>query len=239
MKHIINNTNQGEVAPWVTLDEDGVHYSGNVVIEEDPYEYVDLGLPSGTLWATCNIGANKPEEYGLYFQWGATQGYAGDDANAHSTWSTAPFNNGAYSYDEAYFASVKDTVCPNAVLTLEYDAAHVHMGGNWRMPTIADTDELVENTANNWITNYNNSGINGYLFASKINGNILFIPAASDCINGSFYNVGYNGSVWTSNLSDSYQNCAYFLRFTDGYASPQYINQRCEGRSVRGVKNPS
>ena len=236
MKHLLNNTNQGEVTPWVTLDEDGVHYSGNVVIEEDPYEYVDLGLPSGTLWATCNIGANSPEEYGKYFQWGDTVGYEGNEAKAHSTWSTAPFNNGSSKYDGAYFTSVKDIVCPNDVLANEYDAAYANTNGKQKMPTQAQLDELTANTTSEWTTV---NGVNGRKFTSKIDPTkSIFVPASGYFDYTSQTSVSFGGYIWSSNLYTSNPNYVYRLRCGSSDASwnPDY---RYYGFAVRGVKNPS
>ena len=91
------------------------------------HEFVDLGLPSGLKWATCNVGAENPEDYGLYFAWGETTGFTADQVE-----------NGERVFDEAsYTASAISTD-----LTLEQDAAHVHMGGEWRMPTYDECQEL-------------------------------------------------------------------------------------------------
>ena len=96
--------------------------------------------------ATVEEGAETETDYGLYFQWGDTVGYEGEEAKAHSTWATCPFNNGSSSLDSTYFNSIKDSVCPNGVLALEYDAAHVHMGEGWRMPTKDEFQELINYT---------------------------------------------------------------------------------------------
>ena len=98
------------------------------------YEYVDLGLPSGLKWAKCNIGAENETDYGDYFMWGSTTPNTADECN----WAKAPFNGGSSSYNETYFNSVKDTVCPNGVLAKEYDTASQIMGGDWRMPTATE-----------------------------------------------------------------------------------------------------
>ena len=103
------------------------------------YEYVDLGLKSGTLWAKCNIGATTETEGGVFFQWGDISGISGSLIGKYSdenySWATDPFNNGSSKYDETYFNSVNGTVCPNNVLAKVYDAVSQIMGGNWRMPT--------------------------------------------------------------------------------------------------------
>ena len=195
-------------------------------------EFVDLGLPSGLKWATCNVGATKPEEYGLYFQWGATQGYTGDEAKAHSTWSTAPFNNGSSSYDETYFASVKDAVCPNGVLAAQYDAATANFGEGYRMPTKAEYEELIANTTSAYTQV---DGVNCLRFTSKSDASkSIVFPAAGDCSNGWFGLVGSIGYVWTSSLySDSPRN-AWHLDFYSGYVGMNYVSRYC-GFSVRAV----
>ena len=138
------------------------------------------------------------------------------------------------SYNSSYFESVKDSVCPNGVLAKEYDAAAQIMGGDWRMPTDAEIQELLDNTTNEWVTNYHNSGINGRQFTSKINGNTIFIPAAGGCNDGSVGDVGSSGFVWSSSLNTSYPDNARGLGFLSGYCDMSN-NYRCYGQSVRGV----
>ena len=202
-------------------------------------EYVDLGLPSGTLWAKCNIGATTESDYGIYFQWGDISGISGSLVDKYSdenySWATTPFNNGSSSFDREYFNSVKDTVCPNDVLAKEYDAAAQIMGDDWRMPTKAEFDELLSGTTNEWIANYNDTGVSGRKFTSKTDtSKYIFIPAAGYCSNGSVYYVGYYGNVWTSSLLNSNPNGAWYLGFgsDDCYMGDGY---RYLGWSVRGV----
>ena len=191
------------------------------------YPYVDLGLPSGLKWAKCNIGAETETDYGSYFMWGSTKANTPDEC----TWATAPFNNGSSDYDSTYFNSVKDTVCPNGILAEEYDTSTQIMGGDWRMPTQSDFQELLSGTTNEW-TQVN--GVNGRKFTSKTNGNSIFIPAAGACYRGSVYSVGYYGNVWSSSLDTSDPYNAWGLSFysDDCY---MYSNGRCNGLSVRGV----
>ena len=85
------------------------------------YEYVDLGLPSGLRWAKCNIGAETETDYGDYFIWGSTT----PNTKTECSWKSAPFNGGSSHYNETYFNSVKDTVCPNGILAKEYDAFYL------------------------------------------------------------------------------------------------------------------
>ncbi len=200
----------------------------------DPYNghaYVDLGLPSGTLWATMNVGATKPEEYGLYFAWGERQGYA-DASTKAFRWSDYKYGN----YDSS--ATDKGMTKYNAtdgktILDSEDDAAAVNWGGQWHMPTKEQCQELfnTDYVTNKW-TRVN--GVDGRLFTSVKNGNTLFIPAAGYCYGGSVNNVGYNGSVWSSSLYSSNVSDAWNVYFSSdgggGYGSIRYF-----GYSVRGV----
>ena len=193
--------------------------------------YVDLGLPSGIKWAKCNVGSEKETDYGYYFMWGSTT----PNTNTTCDWTNAPFNNGSSDYDEAYFNSVKDTVCPNGVLAKEYDTATQIMGDDWRMPTKAEIQELIDNTNHVWITNFNGTGVNGMKFTSKTDtSKYIFISAAGYCHNGSVYSG--NSYVWSSSLKDEYPNLAWYLYFNLGDCYI-YGSRRCIGRSVRGVMN--
>ena len=200
-------------------------------------EYVDLGLKSGTLWAKCNIGASSETDYGVYFQWGDISGVSGSLVGKYSdenySWATAPFNNGSSSFDSTYFNSVKDTVCPNGILAKEYDTVTQIMGDEWRMPTKAECEELLSGTTNEWVTI---NGVNGRKFTSKTDtSKYIFIPAAGYCGEGSVYNVGSNGFVWSSSLYTSDPNYAWYLYFDSGNC---YMNNsyRYLGWSVRGVR---
>ena len=204
------------------------------------YEYVDLGLPNGTLWAKCNIGATNETDYGVYFQWGDISGVSGSLVGKYSdekyNWSTAPFNNGSSSFDEEYFNSVKGTVCPNGILAEEYDTATQIMGSDWRMPTKEEFEELLNGTTYKWITNYNGTGVNGRKFTSKTDtSKYIFIPAANRCRSGSVGNVGGEGYVWSSSLNTSNPGGAWYLDFGSGNCS-MYGGTRYYGQSVRGVR---
>ena len=189
------------------------------------YEYVDLGL--SVKWAKCNIGAATETEYGNYFMWGSTRPNTADEC----VWEHAPFNGGYSGYNADAFNKVKDTVCPNGVLAKGYDAAAQIMGGDWRMPTEAEFQELLNKTTNEW-TQLN--GVNGRKFTAS-NGNSIFIPAPGRCEDGSVNNVGYNGYVWSSSLNTSDPYYAWCLSFSSGdcYMSS---NGRDRGQSVRGVR---
>ena len=225
MKHLIKTADSSSLA--------AVNYNrvilntttDNVTID---YSYVDLGLPSGLKWATRNIGATSESDYGDYFMWGSTTPNTASQCN----WSTAPFNNGSSSYDNTYFNSVKGTVCPNGILAKEYDTATQIMGGDWRMPTRDDLQELLNNTNHVWVTI---NEVNGWKFTSKTNGNSIFIPAAGYCSNGSEQYVGRYGNVWTSSLDNTNLYMALDLEFDTSDCNVTN-NDRCNGQSVRGVR---
>ena len=196
------------------------------------FEYVDLGLPSGTLWATCNVGAKKPEEYGDYFMWGSTVPNTDDTCD----WAHSPFNGGQKGFNKKYFDLVKDTVCPNGVLAPEYDAVHQIMGGDWHMPTKEQFKELKNNTDIRWVKDWEGTGVNGRVFTSRVNGNSIFIPASGLRNSSSVYFRGRYAYVWSSSLRASSPDRAWYLNFS---SNDYYVvcNLRYVGFSLRGVIN--
>ena len=190
------------------------------------YEYVDLGL--SVKWATMNVGAKTEEDYGHYYMWGSITPNTPDECN----WANTPFNNGATSYDTTYFNSVKDTVIPNKVLAKEYDVAVQIMGGDWRMPTKDECQELYKNTTQSWVTI---NGVNGRKFTSKTDtSKYIFIPAAGFCTNGSVNYVDIDCDVWSSSLYTSSPDYAWDLYFLS-VGCNMGSSGRYDGRSVRGV----
>ena len=186
-------------------------------IGDDCFNTVDLGLPSGLLWATCNVGANSPEQAGLYFAWGEVTGYTAEQVTRG---------------ERKFLKKIYNAKRIKTDLTLEQDAAHVCMGGKWRMPTQVEFQELIDNCTATWTDDYNGTGVAGMLFTSKVNGNSVFFPAAGYCVDSSVYNAGSNGNYWSASLDDlSY---AWYLNFGSGnvYVYNYYRNY---GFSVRGV----
>ena len=182
------------------------------------YEYVDLGL--SVKWATCNVGATSSEEYGLYFAWGETTGYTGEQVTS----GVREFNEDEYNAGPA--ASIETD------LTLEQDAAHAYMGGKWRMPTKAEFQELLDKCNGVWTNNYNGTGVKGRVFTSKLNGNSVFFPAVGSCSNLSVDNVGSNSYYWSASWrSDANAWPLYF----DSGRQVLFTNTRYYGFSVRGV----
>ena len=127
---------------------------------ENGFEYVDLGLPSGTMWATCNVGADKPEDEGLLFQFGRVDGYKyGDETNKFRT-NKQNLEDGSSSEYIPITISGK-VYKTNELLDLADDAAHVHMGSKWKMPTNDELEELIDNTTHDVVTI---NGVQGMLF---------------------------------------------------------------------------
>ena len=191
------------------------------------HEYVDLGLPSGLKWATCNVGATKPEGYGGYYAWGETE------EKEDYCWETYEWCNGSSSTMTKYCThSNYGTVDNKTVLDLEDDVAHVKWGGSWRMPTAEELLELIDNCAWMWTTL---NGVKGCRLTSKINGNTIFFPAAGDFYLGTeIYNVGLHGGYWTSTIRDDLNSSAYGLIF----ANTAFIKRdysRFDGHCVRAV----
>ena len=205
------------------------------------YEYVDLGLESGTLWAKSNIGASSETESGLYFQWGETSGVSGSLVGKYSDenyiWGSYKYCNGSYDTLTKYNTLTSYGENPDNITVLESvdDAAAQIMGGDWRMPTKAEFDELLSGTTNEWIADYNGTGVSGRKFTSKTNSNSIFIPVAGRCNGGSVYDVGSSGRVWSSSLDTSGPGNAWDLNFASGYCFMGRSN-RCFGFSVRGVR---
>ncbi|MBP5772083.1 MAG: BACON domain-containing protein, partial [Bacteroidaceae bacterium] len=157
-------------------------------ISSEP-EAVDLGLPSGTKWANMNVGASSPEDYGLFFAWGETVGYGSDTSDGHSfDWASYKYCKGTVDSMTKYCTDSGHGLVDNKItLDLSDDAAYVNWGSSWRMPTIDEIQELMDNTTNTW-TSVN--GVYGRRFTSKTNSNSIFLPAAG--MRGS--SIGEQGS---------------------------------------------
>ena len=210
------------------------------------HEYVDLGLPSGTLWATCNVGASKPEEYGLYYQWGDTQGYSSDTSDGrYFDWKDGSGNvtykwcNGTETSLTKYNTnSSYGTVDNKTVLDPEDDAAHVPLGGNWRMPTYAEWTELRENCTWTWTSDYNGTGVAGRIVTSNKDGytdKSIFLPAAGFRGGDDLSDAGSFGYYWSSSLSSDDPSGAYYVIFYSGGVGRKY-GGRCYGLSIRPVQ---
>ena len=189
------------------------------------HEYVDLGLPSGIKWATCNVGATSPEEYGGYYAWGETEEKSNYD------WSTYKWCNGSYDSMTKYCTDGSyGTVDNKTVLDPEDDVARVKWGGSWRMPTKAEQDELRDNCTWTWTTQ---NGVDGYKVTGP-NGNSIFLPATGCRSGAGVLHRGSYGDYWSSSLGSSYSDGACSLLFGGGYYDSGG-GYRYLGRCVRPV----
>ncbi|MGM9819172.1 MAG: hypothetical protein ACI30B_09405 [Paludibacteraceae bacterium] len=199
---------------------------GNVTGTENGHAYVDLGLPSGTKWATCNVGASSPEGYGNYYAWGETEPKTTYDLSSYK-WC-----NGSYDTLTKYNTSSDyGTVDNKTQLELADDAARANWGGAWRMPTDAEWTELRENCTWTWTTQ---NGVNGYEVKGT-NGNSIFLPAAGYRSNGGLLDAGYNGNYWSCSLSTDYPGSAWRVNFNSDNVYRYYNSGRYYGQSVRPV----
>ncbi len=198
----------------------------SVSVEGDLREYVDLGLPSGTLWATCNVGANSPEEYGDYFAWGETEPKETYD------WSTYKWCEGiSDSFTKYCYHSGLGSVDNKTVLDSSDDAAAVNWGTDWCMPTKVQQDELQQYCTWTW-TSLN--GVDGRLVVGP-NGNSIFLPAAGGYEDGGLDNVGSYGFYWNSSLDLREPAAAYCLGFNSiKIYEGSYL--RSYGLSIRPVR---
>ncbi|MBR5673912.1 MAG: hypothetical protein IKW97_05875 [Muribaculaceae bacterium] len=196
---------------------------------EDVHEWVDLGLPSGTLWATCNVGASAPEDYGDYFAWGETAPKDYYDKSTYK-WCNGSYNtltkyctNSSYGNDGFTDGKIE--------LDSEDDAATVNWGENWRMPTNDQQQELIDNCTRTW-TQCN--GVNGTLVTGP-NGNTIFLPAAG------FRSCGLLGDAsdfcyyWSRSLDSGHTFLACSLYFYSGYYYCDNFD-RYYGFAVRPVR---
>ena len=178
----------------------------------DGHNYVDLGLPSGLLWATCNVGATSPSDNGRYYAWGETA-----TKDCYTEWNSE-------TYGEQMSDIVGDSI---------YDVACKDWGGGWRMPTKVEFQELVNNCTWEWTTQ---DGKNGYKVTSKRNSNSIFLPAAGRCYSTFSDDQETEGFYWSATPDERNSNYACFLRFSkDSHGTDLY--GRGTGHSVRPVLN--
>ncbi len=191
-------------------------------------KWVDLGLPSGLLWADRNVGASSPEDYGNYYAWGETA-----PKNVYD-WSTYAYGN---NYDELTKYCNKASYGLNGftdnltVLLASDDAATVNLGGGARMPTDDEWYELMDRTTMTWTTR---NGVYGCLLTAY-NGNSLFLPAAGDRHGTGLLDAGESGSYWSSTLLVGEPNFAWLFHF-NSRNQDMYFTYRRNGLSVRAVR---
>ena len=188
------------------------------------YAYVDLGL--SVKWATMNVGATSPEDYGDYFAWGETEPKEEYSWETYK-WCDDDFNNLTKYCSSSDFGIVDDKI----ELDLEDDAANVNWGDAWRTPTKEEQVELI--TECNWTLDTMN-GVDGYTVTGP-NGNSIFLPISGYFSDTNVEDIGYNGTYWSSELKSDYSSQAYVIDiYNDGDIS-LFTNSRYYGLSIRPV----
>lgn len=223
-KQVCLYTNEGKEICYEAEKIDSIFF-----FEDSPgmlnfHEYVDLELPSGNKWATTNIGAKSPEEFGDYFFWGGTKG---QKVFSQSTTLT---------YDLELDEMIEKGYCDkDGILTKEYDAANCNWGDGWRMPTIEDFEELIQYTTRKK-TEIN--GIVGIMYTSKNNGNSIFFPYAGSYNSDFLIQDGVYGTYWSSSYDKIsvedlfYEYKGKILYSSGGFVSNEY---RYRGLPIRPV----
>ena len=219
-------TNNSSKDP-INQDQEQEQKDGDTAVltgTENGHDWVDLGLPSGLKWATCNIGATKPEDYGNYYAWGEilTKTNYSWETYIHGTSDselTKYCNRASYGKDY-FFDSIP-------LLDWEDDAAAVNWGGKWRMPTKDEWQELLDNCTSVYIDDYQNTGVPGIKFSSK-NGNFIFIP------NTNF--IRDSELIEANETTDCYWSSSYSFYCPSNACTPsEWYAMRYEGRVIRPV----
>ena len=220
-------------------------YVGSTAVWEattTSYSYVDLGLPSGTLWATTNIGADYPQDCGLWFQWGDSQGYTSSQIGSGA--DQKYFGWSDYKYSENGLGTDSDMTKYNdtdniVYLTSEDDSATVNWGSDWHMPTITQTEELCNNCTVQIVQLPTGAGSNTYCvkFISNINNEELILPILGKVSGGSISSTS-EMSIWSCMLDASNKYRAYELLVDNGgHMFPKNRVARNIGKQIRPVKD--
>lgn len=211
----------------------------------DAKKYVDLGLSVN--WATCNLGATSPKEFGGYYQWAGLEDVT--SISIYLDYSYVPYHTGS-DYDigwTKYIPSKNSSYWSGSgspdnktILDLEDDAAHVFLGADWRMPTIAEWEELKDNCTWTWTENYNDTGVAGQIVTSKKTGytdKSIFLPATGYRANDQYKYAGSEGFYWSSSLYTHWPSSAYHMHFDKYFDSERGFAYygRFYGLSMRPV----
>ena len=230
-KMVVTLTDNKSVEYEISQVKEVTFVEGEPIVIDD-HEWVDLGLPSGTLWATCNVGAESPVEYGDYFAWGETQ------PKEDYSWSTYKYCKGSentltkYCFESDYgYNSFTDNLTE---LLPEDDAATANWGSGWQMPSLEQYEELINGyyTTTEWT---NQGYVYGCKITSRSNGNTIFLPATGYCDDTSLYHVNLNACYWSRSLNSSYSYRAYYL-YSGSTSTHTFHCGRNSGQSVRPVR---
>ena len=223
----------------LTVDNNTVHY--NPSTPTPTHDFVEIG---GIKWATMNVGANSITDYGLYFQWGDTQGYTASQCGSgegkkYFGWVDYKYGNGTSSPGVAGMTKYNSTD-GKTVLDAEDDAVIANWGGDWRMPTNAEYAALGNTVNTIWTADYQGSGVAGIICTDKTDSSkVLFFPACGRCLDGSLERVGSYGYCWSSSLTSSNVQFVFSLYFYNGVVGWQTSGHRYKGFPVRGILDDS
>ena len=233
-----------ENKPYVAYSRtEGVVYTVIPKEQTSAYQMIDLGLPSGLKWADKNVGADTPQDYGLYFSWGNVDGHAVDESGIVAD---------GYSFDKNTYSTSIGGQYTGSTLDAEHDAATVNMSSDWRMPTSTETYELLNNTDHYFIggngsivdkSNLDGSELRSICFVKKgedfdysVRGNFIEFPFAGFCKDSLIDKKNLYGYVWSSTIISGPQGLSRGFYFnSDGRLDNQGTFTRYTGRSVRGV----
>ena len=217
---------------WNCNVQEDCSKNGYEVSVENGHAWVDLGLPSGLKWASCNVGAEKPEEYGAHYAWGEVLPKADYSLKTYKYANGTSWNDIRLTkyctntnYSDNGFIDGKTTLEP------EDDAAHVNWGSIWRMPTDAEWKELKEQCTLKWRTVNN---VKVCEVTSKINGNSILLPAAGFYADENLEYIDYNCDYWSSSLDENYNTTAHHLYLCSGDVCSEAYSRWC-GYSIRPV----
>lgn len=243
-ENVVTVTNTGHVVSvgegFATITcsaMDGSYVTANCQVRvwadhSDEHAYVDLGLPSGTLWATTNIGAENPENYGEYFAWGEVEGTKNGKYNF--TWGSYKWGEGENSINKYSTSEVYGVADNIKELELEDDAAYINWGRKWRIPSRMQIDELISTTSTT-IEMVKQNNVIGWKITSIINGNSIFLPAAGKRYSTLTSDEGTFGRYWTRDLDTNTCSRAAYLSLS----STSIFNllfYRCYGYTIRPVR---
>ena len=221
----------------VTFQLGDVFVSCSITVIANHHSYVIMGVVNGkeVRWATCNVGAGRPEEYGDYFSWGEAF------PKSNYTWSTYKFGVTSVALTKYVTDNPFGTFDNKTTLDAEDDAATVNWGSPWRMPTDAEWVWLISNCTWTWTTNYNGSGVAGYIVASNSSvhdSGQIFLPVGGCYRSSGLINVRSDGYYWSSSLYPGFSGSAYSMHFPFSNGHIERNNaDRSSGQSVRPVSD--
>jgi uncharacterized protein (TIGR02145 family) len=226
------SASSGLILPNVSLcvNENEVHYNASTP-PAPSHDYVEIG---GVKWATMNIGATGVTDYGLYFQWGDTQGYTAAQVGVDKTfdWENYKFSIDGSSSDFSKYNNSDGL----GVLQASDDAVTAAWGGNWRMPTTEEFQALETATTSAWTSSYEGSGVAGLVLTSNADSNKkIFFPIAGKCSDDTIEDANSGGYYWSSSKDEYDDDTAYRLSLYNDYIGFGSCDNRYIGSTIRGV----